>query len=104
MSLFMKILRQGKSLLIDTKIPITTLDRRIENFIKIIDEGHGNKNSFLVQKPVNAIGEPIPWFTYPSIEYINQLDLTEVSMLEWGIGSSTLYFATRCKKIISLNH
>ena len=80
------------------------MNKRVKNFIKIIDEGYGNKNSFLAQKPVNALGEPIPWFTYPSIEYISQLDLREMSMLEWGIGNSTLYFAKRCKRIISIEH
>jgi len=79
-------------------------DRRIENFIKIIDEGYGNKQSFLTQKPVNSLGEPIPWFTYPSIQYLSQLDLRGKSMLEWGIGNSTLFFANRCEKIISIEH
>ena len=100
-----KIIRKLKWKLIGTESPIIpVINIRIENFIKIIDEGHGNKNSFTTKKPVNASDEPIPWFTYPSIEYLNQLDLREKSILEWGIGNSTLYFAKRCKKIISIEH
>jgi hypothetical protein len=79
-------------------------DERQANFIKIIDEQYGNKNSFIKRKSVDAFNEPIPWFTYPSIEYLNQLDLSSKSFLEWGIGNSTLYFAKRCKEIISIEH
>lgn len=75
-----------------------------QNFIRILDEGLGNKKSYMAQKPINASGEPIPWFTYPSIEYLSQLDLSEMTILEWGIGNSTLFFSKRCKEIISIEH
>lgn len=75
-----------------------------QNFIKILNEGFGNKKSFLAKKSINASGEPIPWFTYPSIEYLSQLDLREKSILEWGVGNSTIFFSKRSKEIISIEH
>lgn len=104
MNLITKNLRRIKSMLIYERIIVAPLDPRIENFIKIIDEGYGNKTSSIDRKSVTASREPIPWFTYPCIEYLNQLDLKEKSILEWGIGNSTLYFAKRCKRIISIEH
>lgn len=46
----------------------------------------------------------MPWFTYPAIEYISQLDLQDKIIFEWGSGESTLYFSERCKRIISIEH
>jgi hypothetical protein len=79
-------------------------EARVKNFMRIIDKGHGNIKSLTTKKPVNAEGKPIPWFTYPAIEYLNQLDFTRSSILEWGVGNSTLYFANRCKSIVSIEH
>lgn len=81
-----------------------SLDDRVINFIKIIDDGHGNKRSFESKKSVDFSGNPIPWFTYPSIEYLKQLDLQSLKILEWGLGNSTLFFANRCKSIFSIEH
>jgi hypothetical protein len=53
---------------------------------------------------VDANGEPMPWFTYPAIEYLKQLDLTDLVILEWGVGNSTRFFASRCKEMFSVEH
>ena len=98
-NLFRRIIRKIKWVLRkkEMNLPISSPvhDKRIENFIRIIDEGYGNKQSFLTQRSINSMGEPIPWFTYPSIQYLSQLDLHAMSILEWGIGNSTLFFAKR---------
>lgn len=77
-------------------------DDRATSFMKIIDEGYGNKVSSECKKSVDADGLPLPWFTYPAIEYLKQLDLKEKSILEWGTGNSTKFFASRCKDILSI--
>ena len=46
----------------------------------------------------------LPWFTFPAIEYLVQLDLKDKTVFEWGSGDSTLFFFERCKKIISVEH
>jgi hypothetical protein len=44
----------------------------------------------------------VPWFTYPAIEYLNQLDLSHMRVLEFGSGASTLYWARRTKHVVSI--
>ncbi len=51
---------------------------------------------------VDSSGAPIPWYTYPAIEYIKQLDLSDKVVFEYGSGSSTRFWAGRCKKLISV--
>jgi hypothetical protein len=45
---------------------------------------------------------PIPWFTYPAIDYIRQLDLSGKTIFEWGAGFSTLFWSSRAKSVISV--
>ena len=68
----------------------------------IFDQGYGHARSRAEQKPVDAQGQPIPWLTYPCIEYLNQLDLSAMRVFEWGSGNSSKWFARRCKEIISV--
>ncbi len=43
---------------------------------------------------------PIPWYSYPAIEYIKQLDFSDKTLFEYGSGNSTCFWAERCKKLI----
>ena len=79
-------------------------DERAVHFLNILDKGLGHKKSFDTQKPISAGGEPFPWFTYPAIEYLKQLDFRDLIILEWGIGNSTKFFASRCKEIYTIEH
>lgn len=51
---------------------------------------------------IDKDSEFIPWYTYPAIEYIKQLDFTEKSIFEFGSGNSTIFWAKRCKKAVSI--
>ena len=51
---------------------------------------------------IDKDNEFIPWYTYPAIEYIKQLDFTEKSIFEFGSGNSTIFWAKRCKKAVSI--
>jgi len=55
--------------------------------------------------PVDKTGDPIPWFTYASIFFINQkLVGKSFSVFEFGSGNSTLFFASRVKNIVSIEY
>jgi hypothetical protein len=53
-------------------------------------------------RPVDAAGKPLPWLTYPAIDFISQFDFADASVFEWGSGFSTLWWAGRCKHIVSV--
>lgn len=47
---------------------------------------------------------PIPWITYPALFQLEQFDLGQADLFEWGSGYSTLYWASRCQSVISIEH
>lgn len=53
-------------------------------------------------KPVDRNGDPLPWITYPAIDFISQFDYCNKSIFEWGSGYSTLWWIPRCHHIISV--
>jgi hypothetical protein len=58
--------------------------------------------TYTEQKPINMNREELPWFTFPAIEYLSQIDLTQFKIYEWGSGNSSKYFARRCHSIVSI--
>ena len=51
--------------------------------------------------PLDAKGQPLPWFTYPAISYLLSLDLRDKSVFEFGCGSSTLFWSRICQSVDS---
>lgn len=68
----------------------------------ILIEQYGFLKSVKAKLPINAEGAPIPWYTYPAIEYISQLDLSNKKIFEYGVGHSSLFFANRAKYVTSV--
>ncbi len=71
---------------------------------KLLEFEYGHLKSKKNKKSIDAFGEPLPWFTYPAIDYLKQLDLSNLTMLEWGAGNSSLFFSKRVKEIYSIEH
>jgi precorrin-6B methylase 2 len=65
---------------------------------------YGYYGSVYQQKPIDKQGKPIPWFTYPAIEFLNSLNLSKAKVFEWGSGYSSLYWAKMCKNVISIEN
>ena len=53
-------------------------------------------------KAFDKSGNPIPWFTYPAIDFIKQFDFTDKKVFEWGAGQSTLFWCTRAQRVVSI--
>lgn len=53
---------------------------------------------------IDAEGNPIPWMTYPSIDFLDSFDLSACRVFEFGSGSSTLFWAARCRSVCSVEH
>ena len=47
-------------------------------------------------------GNPIPWYTYPAIEYLSQFDYQDKKIFEFGCGYSSAFWASRALKVISV--
>ncbi len=51
---------------------------------------------------VNAAGDPVPWFSYPAIDFLSQFDYSEKTVFEYGAGYSTLFWSQRVKSIVAV--
>jgi hypothetical protein len=69
-----------------------------QGFIK----GYGYLNTILIRMPCDAKNQPMPWFTYSAVEYLDSIDLSQAVIFEWGSGNSSKYFASRCLSIESI--
>jgi hypothetical protein len=58
--------------------------------------------SCLRMKAVSKEGEPLPWYTYPSIDFLKYRTYNDKRVLEFGGGQSTLWWAKRAKHVVTL--
>jgi hypothetical protein len=63
---------------------------------------YGYLRSVVQNAPVAANGLPLPWYTYPAIEYLTQLDFSDAAVFEFGSGHSTLFWAQRATSVVSV--
>jgi hypothetical protein len=61
----------------------------------------GHFRSSLRAAAVDRRGRPIPWYTYPAIDFLDAKDFADKSVMEFGSGQSTLWWASRAKKVVS---
>ena len=65
---------------------------------------YGFVDSLINNKCVFQYNRPIPWYTYSTIEYLEELDFSDKSVFEYGSGFSSFYWAERCKNLISVEN
>ena len=71
-------------------------------FIEMWENDFGIRRTIDERVCVDRDNNPIPWYTYPAIEYISQFDYTDKSIFEFGCGYSSIFWAKRAKKVISI--
>jgi len=69
---------------------------------RILCFSYGHLNSVSKKRSIDAGGEPIPWYTYPAIEYIKQLDFRYKSVFEYGAGNSTIFWSRIADHAVSV--
>jgi Methyltransferase domain len=69
---------------------------------RILCLGYGHLNSVSKKRSIDARGEPLPWYTYPAIEYIRQLDFSDKSIFEYGCGNSTVFWSRIAARVVSV--
>lgn len=77
-------------------------EKSLQGIVYNLNLKYGYTNTKVTQKPVDTNNNPLPWFTYPAIEYLSQLDLSGKRIFEWGSGNSSRFFASHCKEIVSI--
>jgi predicted O-methyltransferase YrrM len=60
------------------------------------------KRSFLDGFSQDENGNALPWMTYPAIEFLEKTLNKNHTVFEFGCGASTLFFAKKVKKVVSL--
>ncbi len=61
----------------------------------------GHFKSSIQVKAVDRFGEPIPWYTYPCVDFLKFRMLKNVNILEFGAGQSTLWWGKNASTVIS---
>jgi hypothetical protein len=62
----------------------------------------GHARSAWIQRAVDRYGRPIPWYTYPCIDFLGNKNLAGLRVLEFGAGQSSLWWVERCGALTSL--
>ncbi|HCY74985.1 MAG TPA: FkbM family methyltransferase [Ignavibacteriales bacterium] len=60
--------------------------------------------SFNSNRSIDKNRRPIPWFSYPFIDFLTPRLAKDLVLFEFGSGSSTSFFAERVKQVISIEH
>ncbi len=60
--------------------------------------------SGLRNQSTDAAGQPLPWLTYPMIELLSERVKKHWRVFEYGSGSSSLWWASRVEKVVSVEH
>jgi hypothetical protein len=77
---------------------------RAARLCRILTIDYGYLRTVAQNVCVDADGHPIPWYTYPALEYIRQLDFRERSVFEYGSGNSTLFWSAIARRVVSVEH
>lgn len=99
--------RRAGGLLQGLKSHVSRGDSHVHEFpdvARILLDCQGVRRSAALGRPVAADGAPLPWYTYPAIEYFNRWDVRGLSIYEFGSGNSSLYWAGKGAVVRSVEH
>ena len=96
MKKLLKVLERNGKKLIPYQI------RTAAKLLRNIEVGYGHYRSARLKQAVDRHGTPVPWFTYPAIEYLAQLDFSACDVFEYGSGNSTLFWDQNAKSVTSI--
>lgn len=74
----------------------------IRNYGALFDYGWWNSHKH--GEAIDGEGRPLPWITYPCLEFIEGRINKEFDIFEYGCGNSTLWWAEKTNIVISCEH
>ena len=90
---------------------LATLIGKPKRLAALLSYGHkgylasiGWFTAFDHHQAVDADNQPIPWVTYSFIDFIKGRLHQELSIFEYGSGNSTLFYAKKVKRVVSVEH
>src|SRR5205085_2766022 len=66
---------------------------------RILAFDYGYLRSAATMRSVDARGQPLPWTTYAATAFLAQLDLSDMSVFEYGCGGSTIFWGGVAKRV-----
>jgi len=76
--------------------------RKQANNFKSLAQNYGQWKTIRDFSSVDKNGLPVPWYTYPTTEFLSHLDLSSFKVFEYGSGNSTLWWAARSRHVTSV--
>lgn len=67
-----------------------------------IQRAYGFNRSCAENACVDRDGNPVPWYTYPAIEFLSGLSFAGKDVWEFGCGNSTAWWAARARSVHSV--
>jgi hypothetical protein len=62
----------------------------------------GHFRSGLKAPAVTRSGKPLPWYSYPCIDFLKRRKFHDKTVLEFGGGQSSLWWAARAKSVVTI--
>src|SRR5438046_2351056 len=69
---------------------------------RVLWRDYAHLQSVNSQRAIDAAGNPLPWYTYPAIEFLRQLDFRDRTVFEYGSGMSTVFWGQKAKQVVSV--
>jgi hypothetical protein len=62
----------------------------------------GHTRSSFANRAMDRRGRPLPWYSYPCIEFLQRRDFSDRRVLEFGAGQSTLWWASVAREVVAI--
>ena len=70
----------------------------------ILAKRHNLTHTVQTMIPTAPDGSPVPWYTFPAIEYFQALDAKGLDIFEYGCGNSSLFWAQKGANVWCVEH
>ena len=72
--------------------------------VRVLEVEYGHARTKAEHVCLDQAGNPVPWYTYPAIEFAKQLDFSDREVFEFGSGYSSLFWGNRARRVVSVEH
>jgi hypothetical protein len=62
------------------------------------------RRSMKTNMSVDPQGNPVPWYSFPAIDYLATVDFSTKKVFEYGSGNSSIWWSQRCKELTAVEH